>query len=312
MHPNASDDRTPPHTAARAPRTAVLTLIAAVFLALAASAPADNLTRVAATHADAPASLPDGLVIPSYAAGPMPLHPGEQLVFRASWIGIPAAEARIVVSGDKKDPRMWKGEVWVRTSPGVDLLYKLRDYVHEEFSRASLAPQTIYINQSENRRNSEYQLSFDRGARLVTAVKRNKRGSATSRFAADNPFGPVSGAIMALSQPLTAGQKLRFDVFSARSRYVIDFTVAGRERISTALGDFDALRVVPAIVYMSDTGERKTARATTLWVSADQRHLPLRIEVTAFVGKLRADLIQVGNAPSPRVRPGATPSPTER
>jgi len=288
-----------------------LTLIAAVFLALAASAPADNLTRVAATHADAPASLPDGLVIPSYAAGPMPLHPGEQLVFRASWIGIPAAEARIVVSGDEKDPRMWKGEVWVRTSPGVDLLYKLRDYLHEEFSRASLAPHAMYIKQSENRRNSEYQLSFDRSARLVTAVKRNKKVSATSRFAADNPFGPVSGAIMALSQPLRVGQKLRFDVFSARNRYVIDFTVAGRERISTPLGDFDALRIMPAIAYISDSSARQTARETTLWVSADKRHLPLRIETTAFVGKLRADLIQVGNAPSPRASPEATPSPTE-
>ena len=308
MHPNASDDRPAPHRAACAPRTAVWTLIAAVFLALAASAPADNLTRVAATHAAAAASLPGGLVIPSYAAGPMPLRPGEQLVFRASWLGIPAAEAWIEVSGDEQDPRMWKGEVWVRTSPGVDLLYKLRDYLHEEFSRASLAPRAVYIKQSENRRNSEYQLSFDRSARLVTAVKRNKRGSATSRFAADNPFGPVSGAIMALSQPLTAGQKLRFDVFSARSRYVIDFTVAGRERISTALGDFDALRIVPAIAYMSDTGQRKTTRATMLWVSADRRHLPLRIETTAFVGKLRADLIQVGNAPPPSASPEATPS----
>ena len=207
MHPNASDDRTPPHTAARAPRPAVLILVAASFLALAASAPADNLTRVATGRAgiptDPPGSLPAGLVIPSYAAGPMPLHPGEQLVFRASWIGIPAAEARIVVSGDQKDPRMWRGEVWVRTSPGVDMLYKLRDYLREEFSRASMAPRALYIKQSENQRNSEYRLSFDRRARLVTAVKRNKKGSATSRFASDNPFGPVSGAIMALSQPLT-------------------------------------------------------------------------------------------------------------
>ena len=314
MHLNASEDRTPSHTAAGAARTAVLALIAAVFLALAASAP--NLTRVAAGRADIPADppapLPQGLVIPSYAAGPMPLHPGEQLVFRASWIGIPAAEARILVSGDEQDPRLWKGEVWVRTSPGVDLLYKLRDYLHEEFSRASMAPRALYIKQSENQRNSEYRLSFDRSARVVTAVKRNKRGSATSRFASDNPFGPVSGAIMALSQPLRVGQKLRFDVFTARSRYVIDFTVAGRERISTPLGDFDALRVIPAIAYMSDESAHPHPRRTTLWISADKRHLPLRIETTAFVGKLRAELIQIGNAPPLSASPEATPSPTER
>ncbi len=285
---------------------AVLILIAAVFLSLAAGVAADN-----STGAGDPAPLPDGLAIPSYAPGPMPLHQGEQLIFRASWIGIPAAEARIVVSRDEKDPRMWKGEVWVRTSPGVDLLYKLRDYVREEFSRASLAPRDIYIKQTENKRNSEYRLSFNRSARLVTAVKRNKKGSATNRFTSDNPYGPVSGALMALSQPLSVGQKLRFDVFSARNRYVIDFTVAGRERISTPLGDFDALRVVPAIVYISDDSARRTARETTLWVGADRRHLPLRIETTAFVGKMRADLVQVGDAPPQGVPVAAAPSLTE-
>ncbi len=284
-------------------RAAMRLLIVAALLALTTLAAADDRTHAA------PSPLPDGLTIPSYAPGPMPLHRGEQLVFRASWIGIPAAEARIVVNGDEKDPRMWKGEVWVRTSPGVDLLYKLRDYVREEFSRASLAPREMYIRQTENRRDSEYRLSFDRRARLVTAVKRSKRGSATSRYSADYPFGPVSGAIMALSQPLSLGQKLRFNVFSARSRYVIDFAVTARERITTPLGDFDALRIIPAIAYISEKDAGKTVRQTTLWVSADQRHLPLRIETTAFVGKLRADLVQV-EATAPIAKPTATRTTT--
>jgi uncharacterized protein DUF3108 len=252
--------------------------------------------------AEAPSALPDGLVIPSYTPGTIPLHPGEQLVFRASWLGLPAGEARIVLNGDSKDPRMWDGEIWVRTSPGVDLLYKLRDYLRDRFSRATLATRDISITHHENKRSSEYRLDFDRRARLVTAVKRNKKGTATSRFRADHPSGPFSGAMMALSQPLTVGQKLTFDVFSARTRYVIEFTVAGRERISTPLGDFDALRIATAIPYLSDSDARKTAHETTLWVSAD-RHLPLRIEATAFVGKLRADLVQIG-APPP-----ATPVP---
>jgi len=302
MRPIASDLFAPARVAALVARAAMWLFIVAAFLAPAALAAADDWARAG------PSPLPDGLTIPSYAPGPMPLHRGEQLVFRASWIGIPAAEARIVVNGDDKDPRMWMGEVWVRTSPGVDLLYKLRDYLREEFSRASLAPRDMYIKQTENRRNSEYRLSFDRSARLVTAVKRNKRGSATSRYSSNYPFGPVSGAIMALSQPLSVGQKLRFDVFSARSRYVIDFTVAAREQITTPLGDFDALRIIPTIAYISDKAASKTARQTTLWVSADQRHLPLRIETTAFVGKMRADLVQVGNMPAPSVLP-ARPTP---
>jgi hypothetical protein len=112
---------------------------------------------------------------------------------------------------------------------------------------------------------------------------------------------------MALSQPLEVGKDMTFDVFSGRSRYVIRMAVVGRDRLSTPLGDLDAMRVVPTVLYLSDGDQRKTARETTLWVSADGRRLPLRIEVTAFVGKLRADLIEVGDV-TPDAKREDTPS----
>jgi hypothetical protein len=59
------------------------------------------------------------------------------------------------------------------------------------------------------------------------------------------------------------------------------------------MGTFDAIKVEPWVTYVSDGNLRSQARRTTIWISADKRHLPLRVEADAFVGKLRADLVQV-------------------
>ncbi len=307
----ASNDRMPrrptlQRAAALARLAVALLSIGSLFSSFAAIAAAK---RPAGSAAAIP--LPDGLKIPIYTPGPIPFHRSEQLVFQASWIGIPAAEAKIVLLGEGKDPALFSGEAWIRTNRLVDVLFKMRDYMRENFSRSSLAPRDIYIAQRENKRRDEYLVNFNRGAGVVTMVKRNRRGIDTRRFEADNPWGPISGAVMALSQPLTVGQKFTFDVFAGRNRYVISFEVARRERIKTPLGQFDALRVVPSFVYLSDNDARKKARETTVWISADGRHLPLRLEASAFIGTVRIDLVRVGDAASPAAS-GPTPARSPR
>ena len=98
---------------------------------------------------------------------------------------------------------------------------------------------------------------------------------------------------MALSQPLQVGERYSFDVFTGSTRYVFDFRVVRREKITTPMGTFDALRLVPGVLYESNGKLTESATGTTIWVTADRRHLPLRVEAQAFIGTVRADLIEV-------------------
>ena len=86
---------------------------------------------------------------------------------------------------------------------------------------------------------------------------------------------------------------LLFDVFSGSQRYVFAFVVDKREKIHLDLGDFDAWKIVPNVWYVSDGEIRSEARNTVLWISADERHLPLRIQAQAYIGYVRADLIKI-------------------
>lgn len=293
--------------------------VAAILIAFAFAAPGPLRAESAATvppqarpsphrsarPAPTPSALPANVKakISVYKPGTIPFHDGEQLVFEASWVGIPVAQARFElrkktaaqppIDSPPSDPAHWTAEAWVETNAFADLFYKMRDYVREEIATDTLRTGGIYIVQHENKRLNFYDVTIDRAKGMVTQTKKNHKGTLSKQFISAVPWGPLSGSMMALTQPLAAGKTYNFDVFAGGQRYVFSFVVDRRERISTPLGDFDAWRVVPDILYLSDGNLRGEARGTTLWVSADDRHLPLRIQSEAFIGYVRADLISV-------------------
>ena len=254
--------------------------------------------------------------------GAVPFHDGEQLFYRASWLGIPAAEAQVSFRQSIKRPRnasrredrtrddphagdsprsrdpsqsRWVAEVWVKTTPYADVFYKMRDHMRENIAEDTLHTVWIHVDQHENSRQDTYDVVFDRPAQMATVTKKSKHGTETRQFITSDPWGPLSGAMMALSQDLTPGKTYAFDVFAGSQRYVFAFDVKERERIHTALGDFDALRIVPDVWYVSDGKLRSETHDTVLWVTADKRHLPLRIQSQAFIGAVYADLVKVEN-----------------
>jgi hypothetical protein len=246
----------------------------------------------------APVALPGDLKIPAYAPGPSPFHNGETLVYRASWMGVPAAEARILIMHSRRHPDRWTGQMWLNTSAVVDVAYRMRDFFRENFDYTSLHPDDIYIMQHENQRRDEWRVTFDRDDRLVTAIKKSRHGKITTRrFSGGDPLGPFSGAMMALSQPLKPGESLTFDVFSGGNRYVFAFKVIGRERVTTALGSFNTLKIEPWVLWLSEGSFRSQARETTVWVTDDSRHLPVRIAAAVFFGSVYADLAEISSSP---------------
>lgn len=264
--------------------------------AWAGSPPAHRDTRTASARpALQPKALPDGIRIPNYSPGHLPFRRGEQLIYRASWIGIPAAGGKVVLNTDHADPALLNAEIWIKTNRLVDLFYRMRDYLRETFNARSLAPEQLYIRQNEGHRHDIFNVSFNHHDSVVTLVKHGPRGVQKRQFLSKNPSGPVSAALMALSQPLKVGDSLRFDTFSGTTRYVFNLHVAGRDRIRTPLGDFDAFRIVPSITYLSDGSVNDKVHNTVLWVSADRRRLPLRIQSAVFIGRVRIDLVKVIN-----------------
>jgi hypothetical protein len=241
-----------------------------------------------------PMPLPPSLKIPAYPPGSPTFHDGETLYYEGTWMGVPAASARVIVSHDKAHPESWRGEMWITSSPIVDLIYRMRDYIREDFWRDSYRPENIYIEQHENKRFDVWHTTFDQRDHLVVAIKRSRMGKITIRkFSGGDPLGPFSGAMMALSQPLKPGDDLTFDVFSGGNRYVFAFNVIDRERITTRLGTFDTLKIEPSVIWLSQGSFRSQARETTIWVTDDSRHLPVQLAADVYFGYIYCELVKV-------------------
>jgi hypothetical protein len=263
----------------------------------AAAAPAHkHKHRHLPTPVPTPMALPPEIKarVPAYTPGPIPFHDGEQLIYQASWVGIPAAQARLEFhKQQKQDQQRWLGEIWIETNAFADLFYKMRDYMKESMAADTLHSSGVYLVQHEKSRLNYYQVTIDRPAQTVTMTKQNHKGTTSKEYIASDPWGPISGAMMALTQSFEPGKTYAFDVFSGSQRYVFAFVVDKRETIHLALGDFDAWRIVPDVWYVSDGELRSEASGTVLWISADERHLPLRIQAQAYIGYVRADLIAI-------------------
>jgi hypothetical protein len=195
---------------------------------------------------------------------------------------------------NQSHPECWTGEMRLASSALVDKLYRMRDLFTENFSYSSWQPVDVEIFQHEKQRKDHWKAVFDHPDETVVSVKTNRIGKVSvRRFIGGDPWGPFSGAMMALSQPLAPGQTYTFDIFSGGNRYVFNFAVQRREQIKTQLGVFSTLRFEPTVLWLSDKSFRSEAHETTVWVTDDPHHLPLRVESAVFIGAVDVDLTEV-------------------
>jgi hypothetical protein len=153
-----------------------------------------------------------------------------------------------------------------------------------------MASDGVFIRHSENGRQTEYSVNFDRTDGVVETTRRKHDQIDVKRFAASHPLGPIGASLLAISQPIKVGDSMTLDVFAATERYVVQFRVERREQIHIGADDVETFRVIPTILYVSNPKNHYKVSQAVIWISADQRHLPLRIEADTFVGRIFIDL----------------------
>lgn len=236
-------------------------------------------------------ALPDGIQTPAYTPGQIPFHPGQRLFYSVTWEQFPVAFARISLRTDPRNASDWVGEASVATNKLVDVFYRLRSYLREDFGAQTLASDDVFVRHNENGRATDYMVNFHRAEGVVETTRRKHDHTEVKRFFASHPLGPIGASLLALSQPFKVGGTMTLDIFAATERYVIEFRVARREKIHFGPDDVDAFRVIPTVLYVSNPKNHYKVSKAIIWVSADGQRVPLRIEADTFVGRIYIDLV---------------------
>ncbi|HYE73430.1 MAG TPA: DUF3108 domain-containing protein [Blastocatellia bacterium] len=90
------------------------------------------------------------------------------------------------------------------------------------------------------------------------------------------------------SRGLKTGEKAKFNTFYGTKIFEVEAEAKGTERLTTQAGEFDAVRI-----DLLAKGKDSQSYRVRLWLSADERRLPLLITSKPSIGEVKAELAQV-------------------
>jgi hypothetical protein len=233
--------------------------------------------------------------VPVYQPKILPFEAGEKAVYRASWNGMfSVATAEIytvptIVDGKK----VFLVRVEAKTSRTLDLIWKMRDTISSTFDAKALSPSRFTFSQRENSRVIDTDARLDHVTKRW-AVNRQQVGKKPKiyEFDSKNMLDPISATYLARSIDYKVGDRLYFKIFGGRYQYLLELFVEKKEPVELESGKtVEAYRIIPRIQNITKNGYASRFNEATVWMSADERRLPIKMSSKIVFGTVQLDLI---------------------
>jgi hypothetical protein len=211
--------------------------------------------------------------------------PGEETVFRLTYLNLPTGEGRIVVG--KPEGEIWPVIFQAKTH-GVAGLIDVREHLVSYWDASSRLTRGSDLKAYEVGDYHQDSVRFDRenGQATVTVERKGKQKVKT--FAIPEDVQDLTSAFMWLRlQPLAVGQRHEIPVASGTHQFTLVADVLGKETVRTSAGTFRALKVK---IRTALKGKFSTKRDSHLWLSDDARHILVRATADFAVGSIVAEL----------------------
>jgi len=145
--------------------------------------------------------------------------------------------------------------------------------------------------QKERVRDSEAVFHYD--DRIVTFVETDPKDAMRPprRIASEigtQMYDMISAIYAVRLMPLAIGTRVELSVSDSGLVFKVPFIVAAREKQSTVLGKISTLRIEPEIFGPGRLIEQKGGM--TIWMTEDDRHIPVRAQVQTDFGKVNIKL----------------------
>lgn len=217
---------------------------------------------------------------------PFAFPAGEVLEYDLDALGAKAGTLTLKVL-PKKDNQI-PIEVSTQTNTFFSKVRRVRGTAMSYLHPRTLRPLRYVEDAQENELSRYADVSFTPARRQVKLDYRVGRhtGKKSFRYAQD-ALDPA-GAIFLLRQlPMKEGARLCFDAYGIRTMWRVSGKVVGKEHVSLKVGEFDAWHLQGEAVRIDDPRWR---REIHLWVSDDERRLPLAAVGVIDLGAVRATL----------------------
>lgn len=209
-----------------------------------------------------------------------PFIKGESLTYTAKLNELPAGDGEIRLRKEQREGR----EVYLVTAQGrtnelVDYLFRLRGTADGVFAASGFNPISFRFVYTEGDRPRELGVRYDPATKMLIGVTKKKAQTKERSEPATEVYDPLSALYFFRSRDLAPGSLHQVDVFTGKDRYQVAAHVVRKEDVLLMSGERPAIRL-HLEGFRAGDGARKNRfpDETTLWVSPDAAHVPLKVE----------------------------------
>ncbi len=219
----------------------------------------------------------------------LPFSPGEELIYNVRWQQFPAGtcSVRVLPFTRVNNSPAFHFQLTARTSDFVDNLYKIRD-VMEGFVSRDFSGSLLYKKRSTGKRKKQVVVEFFREKNEV--VYSNFGGRRDPIQILEHTFDPAGSFFRMRMLDFGVGTSLTFPVTDGKQCFYQTGDVVGREEITTPFGTFDTFVLVPSVTHFSGVFKKSRDPRVRVWISADEKKIPVRIQIQVMVGNIIFEL----------------------
>jgi hypothetical protein len=218
----------------------------------------------------------------------LPFEVGEKLVFSVRYGFIKAGEAVMEVRGLTSCPG---GECFhlvseARSTGAFSLFFEVRDRVESHMDAEGLYTWRYEKNLHEGNHRAHEVVLFDHARRTATYPDGK---------VVEIPAGVqdvLSSLYYVRTLDLEVGSSVFIDNHADGKNYPLEVRVLKREMVEVPAGEFDCLVLEP---ILKASGVFQHKGRLTVWVTADDGHVPVMMKSKIVIGSISAELIAIEN-----------------
>lgn len=217
--------------------------------------------------------------------GKLPLN--EELIFDVSWKFIKVGQGTLEIRGTEEINGRTTYHIYSQANSAkfFDNFFKVRDTNESWIDTESLCSLRYATNIYEGGWEKFEQLDFDHENKKYV---RNDNGTLkygeTVRYVQD----VLSSFYLLRTLDLEVGKEYIFDAHSGSDTWPLKTKVIGKEKVEVEAGTFDCFILEPSL--REDAGIFKAKGKLKVWVTADDKKMPVKMKSKIPVGSISAEL----------------------
>lgn len=219
-----------------------------------------------------------------------PYKNGEWLNFKLSYSGwIKAGKASLTLKEDKLNELYHVKAIGKTTGP-IKWFFKVEDYYQSYFSKKTGLPKKFIRKINEGGHTKNLTIDFDQTTNK--AIVNNIKKNSVKEFVTKPNVHDMLSVFYFLRNNYSLEQikktkDLSVDMFFDSENYEFKMKFLGLDTINTKFGKIKCIKLRP---FVQSGRVFKEKESLTLWISADNNKIPIRIKADLVVGSIRVDL----------------------